>query len=101
MVAPKLQGCRPKVKYFIENYPYELKSTEYVVKFPMIIHGKDVTYNPDFFCEKTGYFIEIATSKPNIYMQREKWREALRMNYKLKIFWWEGKNITKQIKNYI
>lgn len=84
-----------KVKYFLKQYPHKLKSTEFEVRFPIEIEGKKTTYNPDFFCKTTGYFIEVATSKPNISEQKMKWIKVIETGIKLKVFWWEGGEITK------
>ena len=60
--------------------------------------GRIATYNPDYFCRKTEHYIEVATSKPNISEQGWKWAEAIKRGVKLKVFWWEGGEITKMFK---
>lgn len=89
-----------KVDYFLKNYPYKLENNEYKDKFPIGFTEKKriSTYNPDYFCKKTGFYIEITTSKPNISTQGWKWKEAIKRGLKLKVFWWEGKDITKNFK---
>lgn len=84
-----------KIRFFLKKYPYKLKDNEHKVKFPMKIGSKDTTYNPDFFCPTTNYFIEVATSKPNISEQGQRWVKCIQLGHKLKIFWWEGQEITK------
>lgn len=88
-----------KVKFFLKKYPYKLICNEYQVKFDMKINGKKTTYNPDFFCKKTNKYIEVVTSKPNISEQGIKWRKALKMGKPLKVFWWEGNEITNSLYN--
>ncbi len=93
-------GMRPhfrKVKHFLKVFPLKLDENEWKVKFPMVINGKKTTYNPDYFCPSTGYYIEVTTSGPNISEQGKKWAEAIRLGHKLKVFWWEGNEITRQI----
>jgi hypothetical protein len=59
----------------------------------MKIKGKRTTYNPDFFCPATRRYIEVATSRQNISMQRAKWDEAIRLGFPLQVYWWEGQRI--------
>lgn len=89
-----------KCHYFEKNYPKNLIPSEWLYKFDLDLKtptGRKMTYNPDYFCKETGYFIEVATSKPNIIQQGRKWARAISLGLKLKVYWWEGKNITKQI----
>lgn len=85
-----------KTKHFLKTYPYPLEDNEWKIKFEVgkTPKGRIATYNPDFYCKTTGYFIEVTTSKPNISTQRWKWSEALKRGAKLKVFWWEGEEIT-------
>lgn len=91
-----------KIAHFEKVYPHPLKNNEYQYKFeletPTESGKRKRTYNPDYFCEKTGYYIEVVTSVPNISEQGWKWEEALRLGCKLKIFWWEGEEITHKFK---
>lgn len=95
-----LLGEKPHFKkcdFFEKVYPYKLENNEWKKKFTIgkTPTGRWATYNPDYFCPKTGYFIEVATSKPNISEQGWKWRKVLRDGLKLKVFWWEGDEITE------
>lgn len=95
-----LKGGRPhlkKLKHFEKNFPYPLVNNEWKFKFPIIINGKSNTYNPDFNCLKLGCYIEVATSKPNISEQGPKWRAAMEQGLKLRVYWWEGQEITASI----
>lgn len=87
-----------KVRFFISNFKHPLESNEWKVKWP-IKHSGGSTYNPDFWCEKMKCFIELATSKPNIYQSWKKWTKAVRIGYPLKIYWWEGEDITAKLLN--
>lgn len=86
-----------KVEFFIRKYPSKLEDNEWKEKFTIgkTPTGRWATYNPDYYCPKTGYFIEVATSKPNISEQGWKWSKVLKDGLKLKVFWWEGEEITK------
>lgn len=85
-----------KCRHFESIYPFKLENNEWKYKFPIgkTKTGKIATYNPDYFCETTGYYIEVTTSKPNISEQGPKWEKALKGGLKLKVFWWEGEDIT-------
>lgn len=98
-MVEKMQGCRPKVKYFVEKYPFKLLNNEWIYKFPIGFTktGKIKTYNPDYFCPDTGYFIEVATSSSNISTQGDIWKKSINEGLKLKIYWWEGREITRKI----
>lgn len=89
-----------KAAHFVKNYPHHLVNNEWQVKFPvgMTETGRVATYNPDYYCPKTNHFIEVTTSKPNISEQGWKWRKVIQNGIKLKIFWWEGKEITEQFR---
>lgn len=90
---PHFKKCR----HFEKIYPHPLENNEWKVKFPIgrTATGRVATYNPDYYCSETGYFIEVCTSIPNKSEQGWKWTEALRRNNKLKIYWWEGEEITE------
>ncbi len=93
---PHFKKCR----HFEKVYPYELQNNEWKYKFPLQMKtptGKEATYNPDYLCTTTGYYIEVATSKPNVVEQRERWRRAIELGLKLKVYWWEGNEITNEI----
>lgn len=83
-----------KVNHFLKIYPEKLESNEHKTKFDVDVDGKKSTYNPDYYCPKTGDYIEIATSKPNISEQRPKWIAAIKNDVALRVFWWEGQEIT-------
>lgn len=85
-----------KCAHFEKIYPYLLQNNEWKKKFPIGITatGRIATYNPDYFCPTTGFFIEVSTSKPNISEQGWKWKKVIRDGIKLKVFWWEGGDIT-------
>lgn len=98
-----IDNMRPHVKkvaHFEKVYPYPLKNNEWQYKFQLETltpSGKRrSTYNPDYFCTTTGYYIEVATSVPNISEQGARWEEAIRLGLKLKVYWWEGNEITNQ-----
>ena len=93
---PHFKKCR----YFERVYSYKLTNNEWRVKFPIgkTPTGRIATYNPDYFCQTTGYYIEVCTSLPNRSEQGWKWTEALRRGNKLKVFWWEGEDITEQFE---
>lgn len=95
------QNQRPhfdKVNVFLKRYPHKLVSNEWKDKFPVGLTptGRVATYNPDYFCPTTNYFIEVTTSIPNICEQGWKWAKVIEDGVKLKVFWWEGNEITKQ-----
>lgn len=86
-----------KVRKFLKNnYPYKVVNNEWQVKFPIgkTPTGRVATYNPDFYCPTTDYFIEVTTSKGNIIQQGDKWRECIRLGHKLKVFYWDGRDFT-------
>ena len=85
-----------KTQHFISVYPHPLYCTEFNAKLPMVLGTRRTTYNPDFYCPTTGYFIEVTTSLPNISEQSPKWEKAISLGYKLKVFWWEGQDITER-----
>lgn len=88
-----------KVAHFERIYPYSpLINNEWRDKFPVgkTPTGKVATYNPDYFCETTGYYIEVATSLPNISEQGWKWAKVIAAGVNLKVYWWEGNEITNQ-----
>lgn len=62
----------------------------------MEIDGKKTTYNPDYWCKKLNCWVEVATSKPNISEQRKKWTQAIKNGVNLKVYWWEGQEITNK-----
>lgn len=82
-----------KAAHFVSIYPYPLTNNEWHVKFPV---GDKSTCNPDYFCPRTGFYIEVATTKQNISQQDWKWRELLNRGIRLKVFWWEGEEITNK-----
>jgi hypothetical protein len=91
-----------KALHFEKKYPHKLINNEHKYKFPLSGKtklGRTITYNPDYYCPTTGYYIEVATSHPNISAQKEKWGEAIFLGLKLKVFWWEGKDITSTFYN--
>lgn len=87
-----------KIKHFEKVYPHPLEENEWKYKFELNTltpSGKrKSTYNPDYFCPTTGFYIEVVTSIPNISEQGARWEEALKLGLKLKIYWWEGEEIT-------
>ena len=93
-------GGRPhldKVKYFESIFPFNLINNEFKDKFKMIINEKETTYNPDYYCPELKSYIEVTTSKPNISEQGVKWREMIKLGYPLKIYWWQGEDLTNKI----
>jgi hypothetical protein len=85
-----------KTNHFISVYPHPLVSVEFKVKWPMQIGEKKTTYNPDFFSPEEDCYIEVSTSVPNISEQSPKWTEAISLGHKLRVFWWEGEEITNR-----
>jgi hypothetical protein len=73
-----------------------LESVEWSVRWP-IAHRSGKTYNPDFWCETLKCFIEVATSCENICTERRKWEKAIAAGYALKVFWWRGNEITRDL----
>lgn len=86
-----------KVRHFESIFPHSLDSNEWLDKFDVTIKGRKTTYNPDYWCPALDSYIECATSKPNISEQGDKWAQAIRGGVKLKVYWWEGEDITDQI----
>lgn len=84
-----------KVEHFLSLGILDgLESNEHKFKVTL----KDgTTYNPDFFHPKSYFYIEVATSKPNISEQRSKWKRAMKI-INLRVFWWEGEEITDRLK---
>ena len=86
-----------KLAHFEKIFPHSLRQNEFKDKFP--IFGGTTTYNPDYFCDELKCYIEVTTSKPNISEQGPRWADAIRNGLKLKIFWWEGEEITQNFVN--
>jgi len=87
-----------KAQAFVTGYPYQLKNNK--DKFPTgrkTPTGRVETYNPNFFCPDTGFYIEIATSLPNVSICGPKWKLMLETGMNLKVYWWEGEEITEHI----
>jgi hypothetical protein len=82
-----------KTRHFISIFPHSLVSVEWSAKWP-IRHKYGKTYNPDFWCDGLGCFIELATSRGNVYAECEKWVDAILRGYRLRVFWWTGMEIT-------
>ena len=91
-----IQPHLEKVKFFESIFPFDLINNEFKDKFKMIINKKETTYNPDYYCPALKSYIEVTTSKPNISEQGPKWREAIKLGHSLKIYWWEGEEITNR-----
>lgn len=83
-----------KIRTFEKNFPHKLKSNEWQVKWP-IKHKNGKTYNPDYWCKALDCFIELTTSYGNICAEGRKWSKAIRKGYPLRIYWWQGKEITQ------
>lgn len=84
-----------KEKHFLKIFPHRLESNEWKVKWPIRTKfGK--TYNPDFWCPDLNCFIELVTSS-NV-SSRRRWIKAVRMGYPLRVFWWEGGEMTPKFK---
>ena len=90
-----------KAAHFEKIFPYELINNEWKDKFPVTIKNKASTYNPDYYCRELECYIELATSKPNISEQGPKWREAIKNGVPLRVYWWEGEEITQEISKGI
>jgi hypothetical protein len=86
-----------KTKYFVSIFPHKLVDNNWHKKFPMKIDGKHTTYNPDYRCDELDCWIELCTSKPNMSEQGCKWAEMIRQGHKLRVFWWEGNEITDEV----
>ncbi len=89
-----------KIIHFESIFPHELINNEWKDKFPVGItaKGRTSTYNPDYFCPSLSAYIEVTTSEGNIDAQGERWRRAIENGVPLKIYWWEGQDITDQFK---
>lgn len=88
-----------KVKYFVKQFPYPLENNEWKLKFNLNVKtktGREATYNPDFHCPSLKCFLEVATSKSNISEQGWKWKRVIELGHTLKVFWWEGQEITNE-----
>lgn len=89
-----------KIKHFESIFPHKLINNEWGDKFelPGFIkkNGSPSTYNPDYHCPELDCYIEVATSKPNISEQGPRWRAAIASGVRLRVFWWEGEEITPQ-----
>jgi len=85
-----------KVRHFRSVFPYSLVENEWKDKFPVgqTPTGRIATYNPDYKCPALCCYIEVVTSKPNISEQGWKWRRVIADGIPLRIYWWEGENIT-------
>jgi hypothetical protein len=90
-----------KVGHFKTIFRHELVENEWKDKFPVGLtpKGRISTYNPDYYCPVLKAYIEVTTSKSNISEQGNRWREAIRRGLSLRIFWWEGQEITGQFAN--
>jgi hypothetical protein len=86
-----------KTEHFENIFPYKLINNEYLHKMNIVIHGFKTTYNPDYYCPELKCYIEVATSTSNITMQGMKWKQAIKNNEPLKIYWWAGNEITNDI----
>lgn len=85
-----------KTECFVASFPHALENVEFVVRWPLPNRdGK--TYNPDFKCNAMKCFIEVATSWDNMRHCRDKWKMAIRRGYPLRVFWWEGQEITNAL----
>lgn len=83
-----------KVAYFESVFPYPLINNEWQIKWP--VKGcTSKTYNPDYHCPELGCFIECVTSHCNIIEQCEKWKAAIDDGRPLRVFWWQGQEITQ------
>lgn len=87
-----------KVRHFESIFPHAVESVEWRVKWPLNCGGSK-TYNPDYWCQSLGSFIEVVTSLPNVSEQGIKWRTAIRLGYKLRVFWWTGEEVTDWLFN--
>ncbi len=62
-----------------------------------MIDGKTTTYNPDYWCPEMKCYIECATSRSIISEQGRKWAESIRTGLKLRIYSWDGIEITELV----
>lgn len=85
-----------KSAHFESVFPHRLISNEWRVKWP-ISHQNGTTYNPDYWCPSLNCFIELATSLNNISCEWEKWKKAIAEGYQLRVFWWQGDEITERL----
>jgi hypothetical protein len=85
-----------KCRYFESVYPKKLVNNEWRHKFVIgkTVAGNTATYNPDYYSPEENCYIEVATSKPNISEQGWKWEKVIKSGEKLKVYWWEGNEIT-------
>ena len=81
-----------KLRHFVSIFPHHLVCNEWQDAFDL----GNSTYNPDYWCEDMKCYIEVTTSKPNISEQGHKWSRAISIGVPLRVYWWEGQDITAQ-----
>lgn len=87
-----------KATYFEAVFPYRLLSNEWKAKWP--VDGcKWSTYTPDYYCPALRCYVECCTSWPNYSEARPQWMFSLKKRMPLRVFWWEGQEITLNVYN--
>lgn len=92
----ELSDQRPhlvKARHFESQFPHRLESNEWLVKWPIAYRSRK-TYNPDYWCAELSSFVELATSKANISTQGPIWKLSIASGYPLRVYWWQGWEIT-------
>jgi len=87
-----------KAAAFVKVFPHPLISVEWRAKWP-VEHANGKTYNPDFFSPALDCYIEVCTSWPNHAAERLKWQATILAGYRLRVYWWQGQDITEDVKN--
>jgi hypothetical protein len=103
------EGCHSqmkKVHFFESVFPHKLTNNEWIYKHVIgkTKTGRDRTYNPDYYCPELSCYVECATSLGNVSDSAPTWRLAIEKDLLLRIYWWEGHEITNIVlenKTYV
>ena len=85
-----------KAGLFERSFPHKLICNEWQVTWP-VTGLKWKTYNPDFYCPALDCYIECCTSKGNYIESAEKWSQCIEAGRPLRVYWWQGQEITEHI----
>lgn len=87
-----------KIEAFEKSFRYELIDVDDKVRIVVpgwkTSRGKDVTYNPDYFCPQLNCYIELTATRTNCSKQGKKWCAAIAAGMNLKIYNFLGKELT-------
>lgn len=95
--SPLQRSGKTKVAQFCRAFPHQLDDNEWKVKWPLQ-HANGRTYNPDFHSPALGCYIEVCTSWASYASERAKWQAAMESGYPLRVYWWQGHNITDEVR---